>query len=175
MQPAGGGTPKPADSEKCHVNPLSLRLLQPTDGDRHAQGRQRGSLHQMPQRAGGARAENQAGAAATQPRAGLSKPHTASENVFERNDFGNLFEQQVPSRSQAPQPPLFTESSAQAPTPSPPLASFIEYEAIPVNTQARSGHGIHIPAALLAAACAAIVVLLGLAFLLGLLVGRSAN
>ena len=119
--------------------------------------------------------ENSAGAAAPQPNGGRTKPHTPVENVFEHNDFGDLFTQQVPSRPQALQPPLFSEASAPTPAPPQPAASFIEYEAIPLSAHAGSGRGIHIPAAVLAAVCVAMVVLLGLAFLLGLLVGRNAH
>lgn len=104
----------------------------------------------------------------------LADPQTVPGNVFEHNDFVNLFEQQVePPRPQVLKPPLFSEGSAPLPVPPLPAASFVEYDAIPVSTAPRSANGIHIPSPVLAAVCAIMIVLLGLAFFLGLLVGRS--
>lgn len=117
--------------------------------------------------------ENGAGVAPKQASASQTAPQTVPGNVFEQNEFGNLFEQQLEPRPQVLQPPLFSEGSAPAPVPPLPAASFVEYDAIPVNPSARSANGIHMPSSVLAAVCAIMVVLLGLAFFLGLLVGRS--
>jgi hypothetical protein len=117
--------------------------------------------------------DNGTGAASAQPGAALANPQTVPANVFEQNDFVNLFEQQAAPHPEALQPPMFSTVQPQAPASPLPAASFIEYDAIPLTPSSRSGRGLHVPPGVLAAACAVIVVLLGLAFFLGLLVGRS--
>jgi hypothetical protein len=114
--------------------------------------------------------DNGTGVTSAPAGAALPNPPTIPGSVFEHNDFANLFEQQAAPRLQAPQPPMFSQNPGEPPL---PASSFIEYEAVPVNPLNRSAHGIHVPPGVLAAVCAITVVLLGLAFFLGLLVGRS--
>src|SRR5262249_24539858 len=54
-----------------------------------------------------------------------------------------------------------------------PRADFAEYEAVPLDGLPGSGRGVFLGAGALAVAFALLIILLGLAFFLGLLVGKS--
>src|SRR5579863_4756553 len=77
--------------------------------------------------------DNGTGAASPPPSAAQNNPQTVPGNVFEHNEFANLFEQQTAPRPQALQPPMFSADQPQSPAPPLPAASFIEYDAIPIT------------------------------------------
>jgi phage FluMu protein Com len=102
------------------------------------------------------------------------KHQVAEGGLFEQSDFNKVFEEAPVTRQPmplAPPPPM--------PRPPAPTAGLPEYDAIPLapspleSGSANPVRGIFLTPGILAVVCALGVVLIGMAFFLGLLLGRS--
>lgn len=86
--------------------------------------------------------------------------------LFEQSDFEKVFD-----KGPAASPQLLVPPPRPAPMPNPAV---MEYDAIPMSPPGQS-RGIFLTSGVLAVICALGVVLMGMAFFLGLLLGRSSQ
>ncbi len=107
------------------------------------------------------------------PEAVASQPRGGKEALFEHSDFEKLFGKVPAAGPQFLQPPKpanpFNEL-AQKPA---PAAELPEYEAVPLGPAKRPPRGIFLTLGVLLVVSGLVIVLMGLAFFLGLLLGRS--
>ena len=98
-------------------------------------------------------------------------PQNGKNGLFEHSDFGEIFEDSPASGPQVQQPP----SSSQVGVTKPPLPKPMvpEFEAVPLRPVKAPSRGIYLTTSLLVVVSALVVVLMGMAFFLGLLLGRS--
>jgi hypothetical protein len=112
---------------------------------------------------------------------GAAQPNKATGNgegkLFEQSDFEQVFDQGAAAAPQVLQPTV----SGRAPgTPRPAFANLPpggshEYEAVPLGQARTPSRGLYLTSGVLAVVSALMVVLMGMAFFLGLLLGRSSG
>jgi hypothetical protein len=107
------------------------------------------------------------------PETAGNQPPPGKEDLFERSDFEKVFTNGPAAGPQILHPPKaanpFTEL---APKPT-PAGDLPEYEAVPLGSAKRAPRGIFLTPGVLLVVSGLVIVLMGLAFFLGLLLGRS--
>ena len=101
-------------------------------------------------------------------------PQPAPEGgLFEQSDFGKIFDAGPNPHLLNPSPQPRPAVKNPAPLPDPALG---EFDAIPLGPEVGStARGVFLTSGVLAVICALVVVLMGLAFFLGLLLGKSSQ
>lgn len=101
-------------------------------------------------------------------------PDRAQGVLFEQSDFGKVFDESAgPQILHPPSVPIPAPVSLPNRAPA-PRVELAEYDAVPLNPSgATPARGIFVTSGVLAVVSALIVVLMGMAFFLGLLLGRS--
>lgn len=110
------------------------------------------------------------------PRAGPRGADAADNGgLFEESDFEKVFEggqPQVLHQPTIPPKPIAKPNPLPAPMPVPRMAE-LDYDAVPLDPTGVPARGIYLTPTFLALLCGMVVVLTGMAFFLGLLLGRS--
>jgi hypothetical protein len=104
---------------------------------------------------------------------------TAGAALFEHHDFAKVFQEAPAAGPQVLHPPTFHNPPAANPRPA-ENAGLPQYEAIPLNPVKGmplkgTARGVFLTSGVLAVLSALVVILMGMAFFLGLLLGRSAQ
>jgi hypothetical protein len=105
------------------------------------------------------------------PQPAAANPQTGQAQggaLFEHNDFDKILEEGHAAGRPAPHSPTVSDPDLDN-----PFAALPEYGAIPMGNAKRRPRGLFLTSGALAALSAIVVVLMGMAFFLGLLLGRS--
>jgi phage FluMu protein Com len=105
-----------------------------------------------------------------QAQAGQAK---AGAGVFEQSDFAKVFDHGPAAGPQMLHPPTIPNPATANPRP-PANPGLPEYEAVPLGPAKSPPRGVFLTSSVLAVVSALVVILMGMAFFLGLLLGSSA-
>ena len=103
-------------------------------------------------------------------------PQAGDGGLFEQSDFEKVFGEGTAAGPQMLQPPKTSGTAPASPWaafPNPASPGPAEYEAVPLGPVKNLPRGVFVTSGVLAAVSAVVVVLMGMAFFLGLLLGRS--